>query len=399
MVNPVIPLFLVGALGGSATSLGWVDGVAAAVIAMMTAWAGWRSDRVNNGARRRVPWVRWGYGLPIVGKGLLAVAFAWPMVVAGRTVDRIGKGLRSGTRDALIIDAISVDQRGRAFGFHRAMDSAGSVVGVLVAAALLWWLIGSPAPVASQAAEDVASGDLSQHAPAFRMIFGVAAGLGVIAWGLTFLIRESPVAPAAPARAEMEVCAGGAGGATSGPFGLPGVYWRTVAIMLVFSLANSSDAFLMLRAVELGLAPWAVALAYAVFMLTQAVFAQPAGVLSDRIGRWWVLGAGWTIYAGVYVGFAFTGAAGVWPLLALYGFSTALTDGVTKAVVSDHAPPARRGAAMGIFHMFNGIVTLIASVTMGVLWDRYGHAAAFGFGAIVALLAVVLIPVLRSRGR
>jgi MFS family permease len=406
MVSPVVPLFVVGVLGASATSLGWIDGVATAAIAMMTAWAGWRSDRVVDGTRRRVPWIRWGYGLPMVGKGLLASAFAWPMVMAGRTVDRVGKGLRSSTRDALIADAVPKEQRGRAFGFHRAMDAAGSVVGVVISATLLWWLVGSAAPHeagAAEAAVSATSADLARHAPAFRTIFGVAAGLGLVAWWLTFLVRESGRAESTPGlSAGVDARAKGAGAAAedvprSGPLGLSPAYWRTLAIVLVFALANSSDTFLMLRARDVGLAPWAVALAYALFMLTQAALSHPAGVISDTMGRWRVIGLGWAIYAVVYAGFAFTGAAGVWPLLALYGVYMALTDGVTKALITDHAPVERRGAALGIFYMASGLVTLIASVAAGVLWDRLGPEVAFGFGAVVATGAVMFIPVLRPR--
>ncbi len=408
MATPVVPLFLVGALGASATTLGWVDGAAAAAIALMTAWAGWRSDRVVNGARRRVPWVRWGYGLPVLGKGLLALAFAWPMVMAGRTVDRVGKGLRSSPRDALIADAVSAGVRGRAFGFHRAMDMAGSMVGVVASAALLWWLVGSSNPPQGVAAGAVAPGGLAEHASAFRIIFAVAAGLGLIAWGLTFLVREIPSAGNAagsPAGAEIHPKSSALPPETtprSGPLGLSAAYWRTLVLMLVFALANSSDTFLLLRARDVGLAPWTVALAYALFMLTQTAFSYKAGIVSDKLGRWPVIGVGWAIYAGVYAGFAFmggTGAWGIWPLMALYGIYMALTDGVGKALIADHAPKERRGAAMGIFYMANGLVTLVASVAAGVLWDRVGPSATFGLGAGLAALAVILIPVLRSRGQ
>ena len=143
MIYSLLPLFLVGVLHASATSLGWVEGVATATVAVLTAWAGWRSDRIIAGVRRRVPWVQWGYGLPVLGKGLLAFAFVWPMVLAGRTVDRLGKGLRSSPRDAIIADAVAANQRGRAFGFHRAMDSAAAVIGVTASAGLLWWFTGS----------------------------------------------------------------------------------------------------------------------------------------------------------------------------------------------------------------------------------------------------------------
>jgi MFS family permease len=170
--------------------------------------------------------------------------------------------------------------------------------------------------------------------------------------------------------------------------------------MLVFSLANSSDAFLLLRARDVGLSPWAVVLAYALFNLTYTAFSYPAGIVSDRLGRWRIMAVGWAIYAAVYAGFAFIGAAGVWgvwPLLALYGVYMALTDGVGKALVADHAPPEKRGTALGVFYMASGLVTLLASVMAGVLWDRVGPSAAFSVGAVVAAVAVILVPVLRTR--
>jgi MFS family permease len=399
MVNPVVPLFLVGVLGASATSVGWVDGVATAAIAIMMAWAGWRSDRIVRGIRRRVPWIRWGYGLPIIGKLMLALAVGWPMVMGGRTVDRVGKGFRSSTRDALIADAVSQSVRGRAFGYHRAMDAAGSVVGVLAAAALLWWLVDSSAAVDGRSPEAAAHPSL---AGAFRTIFVVAAGLGLVAWGLTLLVRESKVSelsaePAARHEHTGHLDAGGT--ATAGKLGFSVAYWRTVTLLLVFSLANSSDAFVLLRAADVGLAPWSVALAYALFMLTQSAFAHPAGVISDRLGRWRIVGVGWGLYACVYIGLAFTGHAGVWPLMALYGVYMALTDGVAKALVAEYTPVDRRGAALGVYYMANGIITLVASVAAGVLWDRVGPAATFGLGAALALLAIVLIPVLRDRSQ
>jgi len=389
MVTPVIPLFLVGALGASATSLGWVDGVATAAVALTTAWVGWRSDRVVDGTRRRVLWIRWGYGLPIVGKLLLTFAFAWPMVLAGRSVDRIGKGVRSSSRDALIADAVSPSDRGRAFGFHRAMDSAGSVVGVLAAAAILWWLVGSPILPEQKIGATEFSGSLAEQAPAFRLIFALGAGLGLLAWGLTLLVRDVPQSAKPVGMAEHST--------EARPVHLSRDYARTVALMLLFALANSSDAFIVLRVRDLGFTPWQVAVAYALVMLTQTVLSQRAGAISDRIGRWRVIRVGWAIYACVYAGLAFAGSWGIWPLLALYGVYLALTDGVVKALVADHAPPERRGTALGIFYMANGLVTLVASIVAGVLWDRFGPAAAFGFGAGVAALATLAAMLLAPR--
>jgi len=395
MIYPLLPLFLVGVLHASATSLGWVEGVAIAVVALMTAWSGIRSDRLVNGRPRRVPWVQWGYGLPVIGKAITALAYAWPMVLAGRSIDRLGKGLRSSARDALIADAVDAGARGRAFGFHRAMDSAGAMVGVALAAGLLWWFTRS-----AVAGEGAAA---AREAWAFRVVFAIAAGLGLISWGITFLVKESEVQPAQAAPpfppSTARAATIGISGTDESPrspgwLGFSRAYWRTLALLAVFALANSSDSFLLLRARDVGLSPVAVVLAYGATQLTYMLFSYPAGIISDKLGRWRVIGVGWAIYAAVYAGFAVTGSTGVWPLMALYGVYLALTEGVGKALIADHAPRDRRGAAMGMFSMLNGLMMLVSSVVAGIVWDRMGPAATFWLGAGAASAALVLIPVL-----
>ena len=374
MIYPLLPLFMVAVLGASATTLGWVEGIATAAVAILTAWAGWRSDRF----RRRVPYVQLGYGLPVLGKGILVAAVAWPMVLVGRTVDRIGKGIRSSPRDALIADTTTAEDRGRAFGLHRAMDSAGAVVGVLLSAVLLWWLSGSP----------LKGGTVAQNehtAAAFRTIFAIAAVLGLAAVGFTFLLREPPHEPS-PTKPTTSIT--GLGGLSRG-------YWKVMALLLVFSLANSSDTFLLLRAGQVGLAPWEVVLVYALFSLVYTLVSYPAGVLSDRFGRWRVIAVGWFVYAAVYLGLTQAGATAVWPLLAVYGVYIALTDGVGKALLADHVPRERRGFAIGLFYMATGATTLVSSVIAGLLWDRVGPASPFWFGGIAAVAALVLLVTMR----
>jgi MFS family permease len=378
MIYPLLPLFLVAVLGATATSLGWVEGVASAVVAALTAWAGWRSDR----ARKRVPYVRLGYAMPLVGKGILVAAVAWPMVMLGRTVDRIGKGIRSSPRDALIADTTAPEDLGRAFGLHRAMDSAGAVVGVLLSAVLLWWLSGSPIkdPTVTQAAHT---------ATAFRTIFAIAAVLGLLALGFTFLLRE-PAASEAAAKPEVARPT-----FRAGLRGLSRRYWLVMALLLVFAIANSSDTFLLLRAAHVGLAPWEVVLVYALFSFVYTVCSYPAGLLSDKLGRWPMIGIGWAIYAVVYGGLAVTGATAIWPLLAVYGVYIALTDGVGKALLAEHAPRERRGLALGLYYMLSGGLTLISSVVAGELWDRVSPASPFWFGGAAAAVACALLVVVR----
>lgn len=358
MIYPLLPLFIVAVLGASATSMGWIEGTAQAVVALLTAYAGTRSDRY----RRRLPWVRWGYGLPVLGKSILAVATSWPMVLLGRNVDRVGKGLRSSPRDALITDATPETMRGRAFGLHRAMDTAGALVGSLLAALLLWGLSGN-----------------RDDARPYRIVFVISAAMGVAAVALTFLIRE------APRDRPIERTA-------AGKFALPSTYWMVLMMLLVFAIANSSDTFLLLRAADVGLSPWVVVLAYSMYNAVYTLGSYPAGAISDRIGRWRVIGIGWAVYAVVYAGFAVADSTSVWPLFAIYGLYMALTDGVGKALIVDHAPPEHRGRALGIFYLATGATTIISSVAAGVLWDRVGPAAPFWLGAGAAAVAVAILP-------
>jgi MFS family permease len=165
-----------------------------------------------------------------------------------------------------------------------------------------------------------------------------------------------------------------------------------MAVLLVFAFANSSDTFILLRARDTGLSSWAVVLAYALFNVLYTAISYPAGVLSDRIGRWRVIAIGWAIYAAAYAGFAFTSAVTVWPLMALYGVYMALTDGVGKALITDHAPANRRGTAIGLYYMASGFTTLLSSVAAGLLWDRVGHQWPFLVGAGAAVLALLMIP-------
>lgn len=406
MVYPLLPLFLVGVLGASKTSLGLIEGAAVLIVASMSAFAGFRSDRM----KRRVPWIRWGYGLPILGKGIIALATLWPIVLGGRLLDRFGKGLRGAPRDALIADAVAPGQRGRAFGLHRSFDTAGALVGVLLSAFLLWWLTGAPRDAAHGAS--LASAAAQTPAWVYRVIFGVGALLGTGSLILTFLVTESnPTEAGKPsvrgAGAGTQVSADGMAGVAasslrSGWLGLPGGYWSVLGALVVFSLANSSDTFLLLRASELGYSAWAVVLMYALYNMTYSALSYAAGAMSDRLGRWGIIAAGWVIYVGVYAGFALlprSAAWGVWPLMAAYGIYMALTEGAGKALIADHAPSEKRGAAMGLFYALTGLTTLGASLLAGVAWDRFGPATALGIGAGFAFLAVLALPFVVRRGR
>lgn len=373
MVYPVVPLFLVSALGAPVAVLGLIEGVAEAIVSVMKGLSGWHSDK----AGKRVPYIRAGYGLAALSKPLMALAYAWPMVFLSRALDRLGKGLRTTARDAMIADAVDCKIAGRAFGFHRMMDTGGAIVGVLVALLLLKLLPGE-----------------------YRLIFLIAGVPGLAAVWLTFRLRELRKVGdpgegyAAP---ENEVQPPVATAAQAGPLGASTAYWLTLGLLMLFAFANSSDTLLLLRAKHLGWNDTQVILGYLLFNLTYAASAYPLGILSDRIGRWRMLIGGWALYAAVYFGFSVSDGGSIWWLFPLYGLSMGLTEGVGKALISGHVPVLRKGTALGVFHMSLGFTALASSVVAGLLWDHVSPSAPFRLGGAVALAAVVAGLILAPR--
>lgn len=397
MVYPILPLFMVQVLGSSKSELGLMEGAAVLLVALMSAYAGFRSDRKGPGGGR-VKWIRIGYGMPVLGKALIAVATTWPLVMGGRLFDRFGKGLRGAPRDALIADAVTADQRGRAFGLHRAFDTTGALLGVLGASFLLWWLTGTPEK--STDPEHVA---MAAQTPAwvYRVILWIGAGLGLAALGLTMLVQENE-SETEDSKAEHALSDHSATRPTGGWRSMPRSYWAVLAVLGLFSLANSSDTFLLLRATELGFSPWKAVLVYSIFNVTYAGLSYPIGVMSDRLGRWRIIALGWAIYAAVYVALAMlpkSQAWGLWPLMAIYGVYMALTDGVGKALIADHAPKEARGAAMGMFYALTGLTTLGASLLAGAIWDQAGPQAALLTSAGFAVVALVGLGLVRGSVR
>ncbi len=404
MVYPLLPLFMISVLGSSKTQLGVMEGGAVFIVAIMSAVAGIRSDR-KGGQGGRVKWIRWGYGLPVVGKSIIALATFWPLVVGGRLLDRFGKGLRSAPRDALIADAVSEEQRGRAFGLHRAFDTAGAIVGVLLSAFLLWWLTGTPQ---SNVSGEAMNSTIETPAWIYRAIFGVGAVLGFASLILTFMVKESEARktevtdsmPSGSVTKSIESESPTTMVMTKAWARLPRSYWYVLGVLVLFSLANSSDTFLLLRARDLGYSPWAVVMVYAFYNLFYSLLSYPAGALSDRIGRWRIIIVGWVIYACVYAGFALLPVSqswGMWPLMAIYGVYMALTEGVGKALIADHAPSDCRGTAMGLFYGLTGLTTLIASLSAGILWDRFGAPAALLLGSGFAILSIIALVIVGKR--
>ena len=363
MAYPFIPIFLTSVLGAPVAAVGAIEGIAESTASLMKLASGWGSDRV----RRRLPLVVAGYGLAAVAKVLLALAAAWPFVLFARFVDRFGKGLRGSPRDALIGDSAPPELRGRAFGLHRSMDTAGAVLGPLLALAM-----------ASALNDDLRTVFLIAAVPGF---------LGVIA---LFLVKEPRHIVATPAAPPAEVLP------VVGPMPRPLLLF--IAASLVFALGNSSDVFLLLRAKDLGMSTTLVVLAYVVYNFVYMLGAYPVGILSDRIGRRGVFVAGLAAFAATYLGFAMvTGATLVWPLFALYGLYMAATDGIGKALITDVAPTARRASAIGLHGMITGFGTLAASLLAGQLWDHVSPAAPFLLGAGSAALALVLLLAVRPQ--
>ncbi len=405
MGYPLLPVFLTVVLHASATALGAIEGVAESVASLLKLASGWLSDR----APGRKPLVVAGYGLASVVKPLVGLAQSVGQVTAIRVADRIGKGIRTSPRDALIADSVAPAIRGRAFGFHRAMDNLGAVVGPLVAFAILRHSAAAPGvPGASGAS--LRQVFLWSAVPAALSVALLVAGVREVRRGPRAARPGTrpivPPAPSSPAAPSASVAPGVAPGSAVGivaagaraPLG--GRFWALFATLIVFTLGNSSDTFLLLRATQVGVATALVPVIWAMLNLVKALVNVPGGVLSDRFGRRPLLAAGWLIYGAVYLGFGFAAAAWqIWALFAVYGLYFGATEGAQSALVADAVPADRRGTAYGFYNLAIGIAALPASLLFGFLLDHAGARTAFTFGAAMALLAAAAICFLQPGGR
>ncbi len=359
-VYPLLPLFLADVLHAPRLFIGTVEGAAEATASLLKVFSGRMTDQMD----RRKPLTVLGYGLSSLVRPLIGFAIYPWQVLATRVADRVGKGLRSSPRDALLADSAPPGMRGRVYGFHQAMDNAGAVVGPLVATGLL------------------------TAGVALRNVFLLSAVPGALAMGaLIFGVREERVARDATARVLVPLAP-----ATRSALG------RYLGAVALFGLGNSSDAFLLLRATQCGVATRYIPLVWMVHNATKAALATWGGSLSDRMDRRHVLIGGWAIYALVYLGFGYaTSAREIWALFVVYGAYYALTEGTGKALVADLAPPAARGRVFGWYNATVGIVALPASLLFGALTDRYGAHVPFILAASLALVAaawlmLVVIP-------
>lgn len=354
MIYPIVPIFLTTVLHTSVPALGLIEGIAEATASISKYGFGTFSDYL----RQRKIFVSIGYSLGAVSKALIGLAGSWPVVLGARFVDRLGKGVRTAARDSLLLENTTTTNRGFIFGFHRAMDSLGAVVGPLLGLLLLWWLHDN-----------------------MRLTFFIATIPAVIAVVLLVIfVREQPRQVDKP-RQRVQL------------------RWRSLhphlkrflVVNFLFALGNSSDAFIILRGQDLGLTTTAIILVYVLYNIVQTTFATPAGKIADHIGAQRVFAAGLVIFAGVYAGLALVQHSwGLWVLFPIYGLYIALTDGVGKAYVAEFITPQESGTYFGFYFTLIALGNLLASSIGGVLWLWFSPAVTFWYGSVMAVIALSL---------
>ncbi len=370
MLFNLLPLFLVNVLGVRTAVVGLIEGLAETTASLIKLGSGALSDYLE----KRKSLTVLGYSLSALVKPLLFFANSWGWVLAVRFTDRVGKGIRSSPRDALLADSTPEDRRGLAFGLHRAADTAGAFTGLAIAALVVWATQANAAELSRETFQRVT---LFSIIPAFLGVLVLVIGAREIAarrsTSETRLLRFS---------------------------GLDRKFWAFLVVLIIFTLGNSADAFIILRAQERGLNVLQVLGMLLTFNAVYTIVASPAGALSDRIGRRTILIAGWVVYGLIYLGFAAadTGAQ-IWLFYGVYGLYYALTEGASRAFVADLVHQEQRGTAYGLFHAGIGLAALPASLIAGILWQGigswmgFGPAAPFYFGAIMAIVAVGLFVV------
>jgi len=362
MIYPLLPDFLTRVLGAGPAALGLIEGAAQSAASFANMGSGWLSDRV----RRRKPLVVAGYAVAAVVRPLVALASNWGQVLAIRFTDRVGKGIRTSPRDALIAGLVPPERRGRAFGFQRAMDNAGALAGPLIAALLLKFWIREERTV---------------------FLLALIPGLATV----VLLIAAVPEASRAIASKVT---------LPTSTRRLPRAFWLALIVFLLFTLANSTDAFLLLRAREAGVPLWQLPLLWGFFNGAKAAAGVPGGALADRIGRLPTVAIGWAVYAAAYAGFAYLATPlATWGLFAFYALFFALTEGAERALIADLVPEEARGRAFGFFYASIGVAALPSSLLFGLWWKSFGPRTAFLIGAALAVLALVSLLLFRSRMR
>lgn len=371
MIFTLLPLFLASVLGAATVVIGFIEGIAESTASLLRIFSGWLSD--NLGKRKSLTII--GYGLSTLAKPFMYIAATWGVVLSIRFTDRLGKGVRTAPRDALVADSVSAEERGKGFGIHRAMDTSGAALGLVVAAAVVFLL---------------QRGTLELERATYQWLVLIGIVPAVLALFMFFFVREPKKRSDTSSSYHSEKGLDRSVKVVDREAGLGNRFKIFLGIMFVFTLGNSSDAFLILRAQNLGNSVLYILLMLVLFNAVYAVVATPAGMVSDRLGRRRVIALGWLIYALTYLGFALASVSWqAWLLFAFYGVYYGLVEGVARAFVADMVPEERRGTAFGFFHGVVGITLLPASVLAGWLWQSFSPAAPFYFGAGLASLAMV----------
>jgi len=367
MVLNILPLFLANVLGVKTNIIGLIEGLAEATASILKLFSGWLSDKL--GGRKWLAVA--GYGLSAVMKPFFYIASTWELIAGVRWIDRVGKGIRTAPRDALVADSVTQETRGLAFGFHRTLDTAGALVGIIIAAVVVWLAQKNTLDLSKSTFQTVV---LISLLPAFLAVLSLAVGAKDVA------IKGQRAAPKFSLR------------------GMGKPFNTFLVIVSIFTLGNSSDAFLVLRAQNLGISVIGILVMVAMFNLIYSMVSTPAGSLSDRIGRRRLIIGGWLVYAAIYLGFAFAQTAWqVWALYVMYGLYYGMAYGTANALVADLVPDHIRGTAYGTYNAFIGILTFPASFIAGVLWQGmgswkgFGPSAPFLFGGTLALIAAGLM--------
>ncbi len=358
MIFPLIPTFLIETLKASPILLGTIEGVAESSMSILKVVFGYYSDKLE----KRKIFATAGYTTSALGKMLLAISATWTGVLFSRTLDKLGKTIRTAPRDAIIVESVDKSRKGAAFGLHRALDTLGSVLGVAIAAYVLW-----------------------QSPDNIRLVFYWAVIPAVISVTVMFVVvRDKKRVSTDPVKEKPKL----------------NLKWSVLprdlkiflGISFVFALGNSSTLFLILKAGDMGFLPLYIVLLYGVYNVSHALLSYPASKLSDRIGRKNLLVAGYFLFGIVYLTFALVESASLlWLLFAVFGLYAGLTDGVEKAYISDVAPPEIRATALGMHATVVGVMTLPASVFAGWLWEVVGSSTPFYFSAITAFVATILV--------
>ncbi|MBK9214330.1 MAG: MFS transporter [Chloracidobacterium sp.] len=367
IIYPLLPAFLALSLGASPFAIGMIEGFAESIASLLKLISGWLSDRSG---RRKLP-VLAGYALAAVTRPALGFVTTWTQVLGVRMTDRVGKGIRGAPRDALIAESVDARERGFAFGFNRAADHLGAVIGPVVGFVLLWLF-----------AANSQSPTIAEYQWVF-LFASVPVVIGLLI--VIFFVKEKPHHP--PADAEPPKLS---------LTGFDSNFKRFLIVIALFTLSNSTDAFLLLRAADAGISPVVLPLLWMALHISKVVFSLVGGDLSDKVGRKTLIVGGWLVYAAVYAGFAFVSNAWqAWVLFIIYGAYFGMTEGVEKAFVADMVPDSQRGTAYGLYNLAFGITVFPASLLFGLVWTQLGPTTAFLTSASVSILAILLLLTVR----